>query len=223
MSGSFSGTISLEDKQLKPKTHGPIEPDAADMRVNVLQEYISKVPNATVQNLKNALNHFSKFNEEEFRNLVKTANSDKYNELYVNKEISTNYEQPSHVYTDIISQRSILKDYEVEFIQKYPNLGGGELYRLYKQFFPNSERNPRFIRDFRNHRNIHEAKTMRHIALPDNNKYTNQQLVAQTIRSLYKAGFTPDMLPKVKPVINELLAQNSNRNEIEFAIAYLKN
>jgi len=221
MSGSFSGKMSVKDKPVKHYKHAPIEPDTTDLRVNVLQEYIEKVPNATIQNLKNALNHFSKSTEEEFRNLVKLANISKYDELYPIKSTTQQNIIENVISTDVIRQKSDIISTELQFIQKYPNLDGTSLYKLYKQYFPNSERKQRFIRDFRfhqkrAHKSINQSH-QKHII-----SYTNQQLVAQTIRSLYNAGFTPDTISNVKPVINEILAQNGSEGEIELAIAYLK-
>lgn len=222
--GSFSGLISIEESDPIPHKHAPIESDDSDPRIYVLKEYISKVPNATIQNLKSALNHFSKATEEEFRDLVKTANIDKFNELYTIKSTQSEIIASDHpIYTNPIYARSPILEEELEFIKRHPFMNGNMLYVLYKQHFPNSERKERFIRDTRAHAaNPERSHRMHPIVHSQPSPRVNSNLITQTIRLLYKAGFTPETLPKVKPIINELISQNTNQDEINLAIAYLK-
>lgn len=234
----FAGKVTLnDDEPVKLRKHAPIKPDTSDPRINVLKEYISKVPDATIQNLKKALTHFSKSTDEEFRNLVKSANIDKYNELYPivksNKSINV-------ISTEHIPFNSTYGDDEINLLKAHIELPPRHFYKLYKEAFPNSERSDRFVKDLRyllktsperykkdaikrtRGGNRHSPKPT-HAVTPLTTPSSNHSLVAQTIRSLYKAGVTPEMLPKVKPVLNELMAQNSNQDEIALAIAYLKN
>lgn len=244
MDGSFSGKVSLEEKPLPMIKHTPIKQDTSDPRIDVLREYISKVPNATIQNLKTALTHFTKSTDEEFRNLIKSANPGKYDELY---PVVESEKLHNVISTERIFHKATYTESEVNLLKEHIELPPRHFYKLYKQAFPNSERPERFVKDLRYLLKVHPDKysftnnleSSRRIAgikaaetrkrnktLNEHTVHhitdTNQQLVAQTIRSLYKAGFTPETLPKVKPVLNELMAQNSNQDEIALAIAFLK-
>jgi hypothetical protein len=231
MNGSFSGKVSLEEKEVKPHKHSQMIQDSSDLRINVLQEYILKVPSATVHNLKTALNHFGKATEEEFKELVKLANIDKYNELFGQKSLPTHIEINQTSIRDItIYPGSKLLTEEIDFIDKHPHLKGNEIFILYKQQFPNSMREERFIRDSRSRKRVDYISSINnhklisnYTEIPDSsNKQDKHQLTIKTIRSLYKAGFSKDVLPKVKPIINALILQNINQDELEFAIEYLK-
>lgn len=251
----FSGKVPLDDSEpLELHKHAPTQIEDVDLRINILKEYISKSPNATLKDLKKSLDGVSKFTDSEFMNILKAANLDKYNELKpllqskpttlksfgITKKMLKEWEKPNLPNVDVISSDNIKsgENYnrdEINFLIKYSSFKPKHIFILYKQAFPNSERNPQFITDFRYHIKKHPDTYIRKIDLVKPQPVvshqqttqhvihlTDQQLATKTIRSLYKAGYTPDTLPKVKLVINELLSQNSDYAEIELAIEYLK-
>lgn len=234
VSGAFSGRISIKESSSKRYVHKPtIIDNTVDPRIDVLKEYISKTPDATLKDLKSALKHFTKATDSEFLNLVKSANIQKYNEL--TNFITQNISSAQIISSDFIRSGSKYREDELNFIIQHINNNRSAIYTLYKTSFPNSQRKSRFIRDCQHLMKIRPVKYVpEKMCLPERippqkpskmtiqQTFTNHQLVTKTIRSLYKAGYTPETLPKIKPVINELLGQNSNYDEIELAIEYLK-
>lgn len=245
MVNGASGTVSLNDSEpLEIKKHAPLQIENVDMRVNILKEYISKSPNATLKDLKKSLDGFSKFTDDEFLNLLKEANLDKYNEikpLYKTSKtypvFKNNLPHVEVISTDVIAFGTPYSQDEINFLLKYDAYRPKNIFVLYTKAFPNSQRNSQFVTDCRHlikkypEKYIHKSKVItqnltkppvQQVRIQHTIQPTNQQLVAKTIRSLYKAGYTADTLPKVKPVINELISQNSDYAEIELAIEYLK-
>lgn len=242
MVNGASGTVSLNDSEpLEIKKHAPLQIENVDMRVNILKEYISKSPNATLKDLKKSLDGFSKFTDDEFLNLLKEANLDKYNEIKPLCKTSKTYpvfkNNLPHVEvisTDIIAFGTPYSQDEINFLLKYDAYRPKNIFILYTKAFPNSQRNSQFVTDCRHlikkypNKYIHKTKSTDIKVTPQLKEIqhiipiTNQHLVTKTIRSLYKAGYTTDTLPKIKPIINELLSQSSDYAEIELAIEYLK-
>lgn len=245
MIDGISGPVSLNDSEpLEIKKHAPLQIENVDMRINILKEYISKSPNATLKDLKKSLNGFSKFTNDEFLNLLKEANLDKYNEIKSLCETSkmypvfkNNLPHVEVISTDIIAFGTPYSQDEINFLLKYDSYRPKNIFILYTKAFPNSQRNSQFVTDCRHlikkypEKYIHKSKvitqnlpqkSVKQIKIQHTIQPNNQKLVANTIRSLYKAGYTVDTLQKVKPVINELLSQNSDYAEIELAIEYLK-
>lgn len=249
MDGS-SGPVSLNDSEpLEIKKHAPIQVENIDMRINILKEYISKSPNATLKDLKKSLDGFSKFNDDEFLNLLKEANIDKYNEIKVimqpkpatlesfdmpkkllKKSKLLNLPDVDLISTDTIKCGDNFNPDEVDFLLKCSSLKPRHIFPLYKQAFPNSERNEQFVTDFRynvkhnpgKYIKTQIAQTPSQPVVKHVKNVTKSQPITQIINSLYKSGYTPDSVPTVRTVINELLSENSDYAKIELAIAYLK-
>ena len=221
----MSEFISIDDNETSSIIHAckpvVITNDIEDPRICMIKEYLSKCPDATLKDIKSkALLHFSKASEEELKEIIKSANIEKYNELYsqVNVDIiSTN--------TSTISAKSKFSKEEVNFLEQHRNNGysRAEIYEKYKSVFPGSGRKLQFLYDY--YYSHPDKSEIRHVQerIPEQVKHTQtQHVLTKTIRFLYKSGITPDRLPTIKPVINELLANNSSQEEIEFAIEYMK-
>jgi len=217
MSENFSGMISTEDKEPKDhKNHSHVQCDNIDPRVSVIKEYILKVPDASLKDVKKALTGFSKASEEELKNIVKSANEAKFNELFP----KTNIIQ-SHRRTRTTNQFS---DEEIKFLEKYKssNLKRRQVFSIYKQEFPKSTRNINFLSDYyySNKKIIpeeNEVKVTKSTTIRPTHKLTNDHILAQAITTLYKSGKSPEMFLKIKPVI-ELI---KDPNAIDFAIECL--
>jgi len=203
-----SGSIKDDSKPLKIQKHAPIQSDDMDMRINVLKEYIKKVPNATLTDLKKALTGFSTSTENEFKELIKSANNEKYNEFY-QKLQSPTYHKPMPkkivylpkvdiILNEAISCGSPYKKEELIFIQTHSNLPPRYVYTIYKIAFPQSQRNQKFIKDCKFLIKVNPKKYLvtdkqlvkqfpvKHIIpveIPINN-----HILAQAINSLYKSG-----------------------------------
>lgn len=218
MSEGFSGMISTEDKDPKNhEHHNQIQQDTIDPRISVIKEYLIKVPNASLKDLKKALIGFSKASEEELKNIIKSADETKFNELFPHR-------------TDIIQlpvdnthARVQFHDQEIAFLEKYrtSTLKRRDIYALYKKEFPNSSRNINFLSDYYYHyKKISEkndVKLTKSSAVRPIHKSTHDHILAQTITALYKSGKSPEMFSKIKPVI-ELI---KDPNAIDFAIECL--
>lgn len=218
MIGSFSGMISTDEEEPKDHKHSPIKRDTVDSRIFVVKEYLEKVPQATLKDIRTkALVHFSKPSNEELKSIIQAASLDKYNELFP----VINSDATIPLILDRIPSGTPLIREEILFLEQNKHyIGNGEfIFNRYKKLFPNSERKVRFIRDYHYHEQYgREKRSVKHTQ----NVVSAQTTLAQTIRSLYKAGFTRENIHKVKPVITELLAQNSNHDEIQLAIEFLK-
>jgi len=214
MTESFSGFISIDDDEVSPHIHKPIEQtNVEDPRICMVREYLSKCPGATLKDIKNkALLHFEK-TLDELKEIIKSANIEKYNELY--PQVNT----PSALPLDTKSKYT---QEETEFLENYRNSDykRAELYNKYKAAFPTSIRKIQFLSDYYYSHTVKQP-VIKHIQ-SSVQPTSNHHILAQTIKLLYKSGFTSKTLPKVKPIINELLTQNSNYDEIEFAIEFLK-
>jgi hypothetical protein len=233
MSG-LSGSVGDDSEPLELKQHAPLQIDNVDMRINVLKEYISKVPDATLKDLKKVLIGYSKATEDEFKNLVKSANIKKYNEIFSKKQ--------SHPHTmpkegvvflpkvDLISDEIIpsgfpYKTEELIFVKTHSNLLSRHVYTLYKIAFPQSQRNQQFITDCRHllkkypdkyaSKGVPKVSPSKHIVSTE--KPTNSHVLAQAITALYKSGKSPALFSQIKPVI-ELI---QDPDEVAFAIECL--
>lgn len=218
MIGSFSGMISTEDVEPRNHKHISIKDNDVDSRIFVVKEYLEKIPEATLKDIRTkALIHFSKPSNEELKSIIQSASIDKYNELFpiINSDSSI------PIILDRIPSGAPLIREEILFLgQNKHYIGNNEfIFNRYKKLFPNSERKVRFIRDYHYHEQIGRVKReIKHTY----DITSSQSTLTQTIRSLYKAGFTTENIHKVKPVITELLTQTSNHEEIQLAIEFLK-
>ena len=215
MTESFSGFISIEDENeakvsLTPHIHKPIEQtNVEDPRICMVREYLSKCPGATLKDIKNkALLHFEKTSEE-LKEIIKSANIEKYNEFY--PQIDT----PSIPLPDKKS-KYITKE-EIEFLEQYrdSDYKRTELYDEYKAAFPNSTRKIQFLSDYYFSHTIKQpvVKHMRNPLQPA----TNHHILAKAITALYKSGKSPKIFSEIKPII-ELI---NDPNEVDFAIECL--
>jgi hypothetical protein len=217
MSNSFSGMISTENKDPKNHKHTNVNPeDSIDPRIFVVKEYLLKVPNASLKDLKKALTGFSKASEEELKNIIRSADETKFNELFPQMET---------IQTSInITNRSKFYNEEIQFLEKYRNssLKRRNIYSLYKKEFPSSARNINFLSDYYYHYKETAVKVKKGFELKEpkiqpTHKVTNEHVLAQAIVALYKSGKSPKTFSKIKPVI-ELI---KDPNAIEFAIECL--
>ena len=227
------GSVGDDSEPLELKKHSAIQIDNADdLRINVLMEYISKVPGARIQDLKKSLEHYSKFTDEEFKNLVKTASLEKYKELYHSKHSSgkSNLEIVYLPKVNIISEDTIASGFpyrkdELAFVQTHSSeLQPRYIYEIYKKAFPNSQRNRKFIGDCKHLTKMHPEKYIikelpkqQQIQINHDNISSNHHILAQAINSLYKSGKSPKIFSQIKPVL-ELI---NDPSEIEFAIECL--
>jgi len=228
MEGQFSGHVSSIDTEDPVKlTHHIIVDNSIDPRVSVIKEYLSKVPSASLKDLKKALIGFSKASEEELKTIIKSANETKFNELYPKPQQT----KQKFARGDNKGRGESFTTEEIIFFEKYRDsqLKRGKIFELYQREFPVSKRKVQSVSDYYYY-HPNPPKNTSHIStgipvlqIPTiKNPHSNDHILAKTIRSLYKAGFTPETLPKAKPIINELLSQNSDYDEIELAIEFLK-
>lgn len=222
--GSFSGKICIDEPDYSPakRRHFSLDlnDDTTDTRINVIKEYISKVPNATLKQLKSALSHFSDFTDNEFKHILKEANVEKFNELFrVENEVMAN----GVISTETIPKSATFNEQEVSFLkEKIATCNDNKvIYNSYKLAFPNSLREYLFVKDFKYIVTKRPSKLMETHKTIITSPTTSSSHV-HVIHSLYKAGVTPEMIPRIKPVMDELIAQNCNQEEINLAIAYLK-
>jgi hypothetical protein len=230
-----SGSVGDDSEPMELQKHAPLHIDNIDMRVNVLKEYISKVPDATLKDLKKALIGYSKSTDDEFKILVKSADINKYNEIFSKKQ--------SHPHTmpkegvvflpkvDMISDEIIpsgfpYKTEELIFVKTHSNLLSRHVYTLYKIAFPQSQRNQQFITDCRHLikkypdkyaalKCVPKVSPVKHTTSTEPS--TNSHVLAQAITALYKSGKSPALFSQIKPVI-ELI---QDPDEVAFAIECL--
>jgi hypothetical protein len=230
----LSGSISDDSEPLELKKHAPLQIDNVDMRINVLKEYISKVPDATLKDLKKVLIGYSKSTDDEFKILVKSADINKYNEIFSKKQPHPHTMPKEGVVflpkVDMISDEIIpsgfpYKTEELIFVKTHSNLLSRHVYTLYKIAFPKSQRNQQFITDCRHlikkypdkyaFLDTPKVSPIKH-TIPAKTS-TNSHILAQTINALYKSGKSPALFSQIKPVI-ELI---EDPNEVAFAIECL--
>ena len=214
MTDSFEGFISIEDDEVSPHIHKPIEQhtNIEDPRICMVREYLSKCPNATLKDIKNkALLHFEKTSDE-LKEIVKSANIEKYNEFYpqVDNDITL---------TSTISAKSKFSTEEVKFLEQHRHgYNRAEIYEKYKSVFPGSGRKLQFLYDY--YYSHPDKSEIRHVQerIPEQVKHTqNHHILAKAITALYKSGKSPKMFSEIKPVIDLI----SDPNEIDFAIECL--
>lgn len=226
MTGEFSGKISVEDdtEPLEIQKHAPIVSDNVDMRIIVLKEYISKVPDATLKDLKKSLNGFTSFTDDEFKGILKSANSDKYSEIYpiINESLPVKVKRVAGIKKGSFIIPWSLE--EIKFAEKHRSESRTESYILYQKEFPNSTRKLQWLYDYYHHNPAHAPKSVKvsnirshaHTQLPVQ-PLNNYHILAQAINSLYKSGKSPKLFSQIKPVI-ELI---EDPKAIEFAIECL--
>ena len=225
-----SGSVGDDSEPMELKKHAPLHIDNIDMRINVLKEYISKVPGATLKDLKKVLIGYSKYTDNELKELIKSANLKKYNEVYP-KII------PKQQVTKPIVKRTVtlLPQYtleEVTCLEKYrgSDLTRPEIHERFKTECPRYPRKIQFISDyFHNYRNGPPARFIEDLKNPSKPNIithttvnrqilnTNHHVLAQAITALYKSGKSPALFSQIKPVI-ELI---EDPNEVAFAIECL--
>jgi hypothetical protein len=233
------GTTGDDSEPLELKKHAPLQVDNVDMRINVLREYISKVPGAALRDLKKVLIGYSKYTDNELRELIKSASDEKYKEIYNNRKRPKSHIMPKEIIylpkVDIISDEVIpcgfpYKKEELKFIQTHSNLLPRHIYTIYKIAFPQSQRNQQFITDCRHLTKMNPEKYLvKDLQLPKQSPkqspikhtietpVTNSHVLAQAITALYKSGKSPALFSQIKPVI-ELI---EDPNEVAFAIECL--
>jgi len=214
MTDSFEGFISIEDDEVSPHIHKPIEQhtNIEDPRICMVREYLSKCPNATLKDIKNkALLHFEKTSDE-LKEIVKSANIEKYNEFYpqVDNDITL---------TSTISAKSKFSTEEVKFLEQHRHgYNRAEIYEKYKSVFPGSGRKLQFLYDY--YYSHPDKSEVRHVQerIPEQVRRTqNHHILAKAITALYKSGKSPKMFLEIKPVIDLI----NDPNEIDFAIECL--
>jgi len=214
MTDSFEGFISIEDDEVSPHIHKPIEQhtNIEDPRICMVREYLSKCPNATLKDIKNkALLHFEKTSDE-LKEIVKSANIEKYNEFYpqVDNDITL---------TSTISAKSKFSTEEVKFLEQHRHgYSRAEIYEKYKSVFPGSGRKLQFLYDY--YYSHPDKSEVRHVQerIPEQVRRTqNHHILAKAITALYKSGKSPKMFLEIKPVIDLI----NDPNEIDFAIECL--
>ena len=224
----LSGSISDDSEPLELKKHAPLHIDNIDMRINVLKEYISKVPGATLKDLKKVLIGYSKYTDNELKELIKSANLNKYNEIYPTIIPKKQVSKP--VVKRVIT---LLPQYtleEVTCLEKYRGSGltRPEIHERFKVECPRYPRKIQFISDyFHNYRNGPPARFIEDLKNPpkpnithtitQRTPNTSSHILAQAINSLYKSGKSPKLFSEIKPVI-ELI---EDPNEVAFAIECL--
>ena len=214
MTDSFEGFISIEDDEVSPHIHKPIEQhtNIEDPRICMVREYLSKCPNATLKDIKNkALLHFEKTSDE-LKEIVKSANIEKYNEFYpqVDNDITL---------TSTISAKSKFSTEEVKFLEQHRHgYNRAEIYEKYKSVFPGSGRKLQFLYDY--YYSHPDKSEVRHVQerIPEQVRHTqNHHILAKAITALYKSGKSPKMFSEIKPII-ELI---DDPQKIDFAIECL--
>lgn len=232
-----SGSFDDDSEPLVLKTHAPLQIENVDMRIDVLKAYLQKSPDAKIKDLKKSLVGLSKYTEDEFKELVKSASPEKYNEFYSHPKEVRHHSMPKEIIylpkvtmisDDTIAGGSPYKESELVFVQTHSDLAPRQIYQIYKIAFPQSQRNPQFISDCRHlikkypekySRNLSQPRTItqKHVIDTHNEPFTNSHILAQAIDALYKSGKSPKVFSQIKPVI-ELI---KDPNEINFAIECL--
>lgn len=213
MNGVFSGIVSTEDSTTdntlsKISHHTPID-QTIDLRIDMIKEYLKVAPNATLKDIKSkALAHFSKATDDELKELIKSSNIEKYNELYPQANTS------SIIFSD---NKSNYTTEEIEFLERYRDTDykRAELYNKYKATFPTSIRKIQFLSDYYYSHTVKQP-IIKHVQIPIQ-PTSNHHILAKAITALYKSGKSPKMFLEIKPII-ELI---NDPNEVDFAIECL--
>jgi hypothetical protein len=237
----ISGSIGDDSEPMELQKHAPLQIDNVDMRINVLKEYISKVPDAALKDLKKVLIGYSKYTDNELRDLIKSASDKKYKEIYNNRKRPKSHIMPKEIIylpkVNLISDEVIpcgfpYKKEELQFIQTHSNLLPRHIYTIYKIAFPQSQRNQQFITDCRHLTKMNPEKYLikdlqspkqspvKHTietSVTNESSVINSHVLAQAITALYKSGKSPALFSQIKPVI-ELI---EDPNEVAFAIECL--
>lgn len=224
-----SGSVGDDSEPLEIQKHAPLQVDNIDMRVNALKEYLSKVPDAKLKDLKKALTGYSKATDNEFKDIVKAADINKYNEIY------PKIDPKPQVSKQLVVTRTItlLPQYtleEVMCLEKYRGLKRPEIYEKFKADCPRYPRKIQFVSDYYHNypqgpptrftedfKNPPKINVVPHANMNQQTSITNHHVLAQAINSLYKSGKSPKVFSQIKPVL-ELI---NDPNEIDFAIECL--
>jgi PPE-repeat protein len=202
MEGQFSGHVSSIDTEDPVKlTHHIIVDNSIDPRVSVIKEYLSKVPNASLKDLKKALVGFSKASEEELKIIIKSANNDKYNELFSSTPL------PNKSIKTSVNTEEVIIDKNGQIVDT-TNLSSRSI-AAYKANM--TMRRQKSLLNVQHHNNILNSNHQ-----PDN------KLKERVIGLLYKSGYTAQSVHDVKPILLNLMKENKDCGEIELAIEFLK-
>lgn len=226
MEGQFSGMISTIENNAPVKLkHHTIVDNSIDPRISVIKEYLSKVPNASLKDLKKALTGFSKASDSEFQNIIKLGSTtEQYQILYPNKVTKFVTAKPKSNF--------FLTDDEIAFSEKYKDLylsnnctfSPQERERIYADYLSqphlDHKRPKRFTQNY-----LYRTYSLGHPKIPETKQneirsthmISNNHVLAQAITALYKSGKSPKVFSEIKPII-ELI---KDPNEIEFAIECL--
>lgn len=209
----YSGNVHIDNTSSETQVNKPIgqivveNQKIEDPRICMVREYISISPNSTLKDIRSkALLNFSKATEEELKEIIKSANIEKYNEFYTNNNISSQI-------TSKLSQD------EIQFLEQHKNnYNRAEIYEKYKSLFPTSTRKMRFITDYY-YKCRTTQSTINQISehVPHSPTVKNHHILAKAITALYKSGKSPKIFCEIKPII-ELI---NDPQEVDFAIECL--
>lgn len=228
MIGQHAGQISTEEEDVGPVTltHHVIVNENTDLRVDIVKEYLSKAQNASLKDIKKALIGFTPASDSELKDIIKAANPDTYEKLY------PHFNEEQHVEKESLKRHLTLDEIIVLEELRDSNYTRRAKYEIFKQKCPNSTRKIQSISDYyfshptcpdwaKPHLNKQKKDPVKHV-IQQNNKHADTHILTRTIKALYNAGYTSKTVTSVKPILNELIAQNSDYGEIELAIEYLK-
>ncbi len=202
MDGQHAGMVSTEYKEdpINLTTHHIVVDNSIDPRVSVIKEYLSKSPNASLKDLKKALIGFSKASEEELKTIIKSANNDKFDELFSSNPL------PNKPIKTSVNTEEVIIDKNGEIIDT-TNLSPRSI-AAYKANM--TMRRQKSLLNTQHHNNILNSNQ------PDN------KLKERIIGLLYKSGYTTQSVRDVKPILLNLMRENRDCDEIELAIEFLK-
>lgn len=215
------GSFDDDSEPLTLKSHAPLQVENVDMRINILKEYLLKSPDATVKDLKKSLVGSSKYTEDEFKELIKSANLEKYNELYPVTTTQTKPKSTRGGYVERITQS------EINCLERNRNKSRQEAYADYRKEFPESTRKLQFVYDYYHanktsapvyvYKRPEEKNPVKHVVVSKTTMPDTPHILAHAINSLYKSGKSPKIFPQIKPVL-ELI---KDPNAVDFAIECL--
>lgn len=213
-----SGDVNDDSEPLTLKAHAPLQIENVDMRIDILKAYLIKSPDAKIKDLKKSLVGFSKYTEDEFKDLIKSASPEKYNELY---PVTIPHERKIAGVKRGGSVERYTKE-EVDFLELHRNESRKDVYKIYKREFPTSPRKLQFLYDYYHQNPTGPSKskfhsTIQRVTTQQTNHIVNHHILAQAIDALYKSGKSPKVFSQIKPVI-ELI---KDPNEVNFAIECL--
>jgi hypothetical protein len=221
-----NGSIDDDSEPLVIKTHAPLQIENIDMRINVLKEYLLTSPDATMKDLKKALVGYSKYTDDEFKELVKSVSQEKYNELY--PSIIPQIKLKSKC-GGLVEKRT---QEEINFLEEHRNYTRKDTWAAFKLKYPDTKRKLQFVYDYyhlnknpvtqnqpvvKKHYTKRNTTTATHVISIKPVSSDTTHILAHVINSLYKSGKSPKTFSEIKPVI-ELI---KDPNAIDFAIECL--